>query len=65
MNVGIGTLTAQFLFWEYLFQTFDIGFLQGESLTPAPLAVVRVNNGREVAAAVTPVTAMTTGDAKL
>ncbi len=28
MNVEIGTVTAQFLFWKYLFQIFNISSLQ-------------------------------------
>jgi hypothetical protein len=28
MNVKIGTVATQFLFWDYLFQNFGIGSLQ-------------------------------------
>jgi hypothetical protein len=33
MNVGTGTVAAQFLSWEYLFRTFGIVSLQCGSLT--------------------------------
>ncbi len=33
MNMEIGTVDAQFFFWEYLFRIFGIGFMQCISIT--------------------------------
>ncbi len=38
MNVEMGTVAAQFLFWEYLFPIFGIGSLQCISLSSLSLS---------------------------
>jgi hypothetical protein len=48
MNVKIGTVAEQFLFWDYLFRIFDVVSLQceifdfrffPESVSPKPLSI--------------------------
>jgi hypothetical protein len=43
MNVGIGTVAAQFLFWEYLFRIFGIVSLKCGSLLYCAAADIRLN----------------------
>jgi hypothetical protein len=42
MNVGIGTVAAQFLFWEYLFRIFDIVSLQCSFLSPIAKLTLKI-----------------------
>ncbi len=40
MNVGIGTVSGQFLFWEYLFRIFGVVSLQCGEENPARVIAI-------------------------
>ncbi len=44
MNIEIGTVASQFLFWEHLFQIFSIGSLQC-TLAPAVIHAEIIHAG--------------------
>jgi hypothetical protein len=45
MNVGIGTVSGQFLFWEYFFRIFGIVSLQCGMENPARVVAIMLLSG--------------------